>query len=113
MVMHQVFCVYVIADSLAYFVGLLIVAVGVYLNLLTAHSTLFLPICCLLRPQYKDFHLHIYLVLCCLAVIFWRPDFLKRKIEWEWICGRGEVGATKRSGGRGNCAWGVKKKKKR
>lgn len=79
MVMHQVFCVYVIADSLVYFVGLLTVAVGVYLTVLTAFRTFFLPIGCLVHPQYKDFHLDLYLVLCCLAVIFWRPHLFEGK----------------------------------
>lgn len=113
MVMHQVFCVYVIADSLVYFVGLLTVAVGVYLTVLTAFRTFFFFQLVALSILNTRTSTLTYILFCAV----WLSSFgdlicLKGKIEWAWICGRGEVGATRKSAGRGNCGWGVKKKDK-
>ena len=55
-------------------VGLLIAGVGVFQTLLPAPEMIFLLLGCLVPSQYESFcFVLLYLVLSCLAVVFWRP----------------------------------------
>lgn len=65
---------------------------GVSLTLLSDLRTLLLLLGWLVQPLYKGLCLVLlHLVLFCLAVLSWRPDFFsEEEIEGECIWGRGE-----------------------
>ena len=61
--------------------GLLTVGAGVALILLLDLEILFL-LGCLVQPQYEGFYLvFFYLVLSCLAVLFWRSAPFEEETE--------------------------------
>jgi hypothetical protein len=48
-------------------------------------------------------------LFCCLSLILGDFLFSEEYTEQEWIWERGEVWEARRSGGRKNCGWDIKK----
>ena len=72
--LHWVLSTYMLWLLAWCFCGLLTVGMGVSLTLLPALGTLFLFLGCFFQPGYGGLCLVLlYLVLSCLAVVFWRP----------------------------------------